>query len=151
MTSFRTTRRVRHTAEEMFDLVADVEAYPNFVPLCCALRVRRRSVTGDGKQVLIADMEVGYKAIRESFTSRVALDRANLEIFVNYVDGPFKQMENRWHFVPVGENACCVEFDISYEFKSRTLALVLGGMFDAAFRKFSEAFEMRANRVYGTV
>jgi coenzyme Q-binding protein COQ10 len=150
MTSFRTTRRVRHAAGEMFDLVADAEAYPKFVPLCRALRIRRRSELEDGKQILIADMEVGYKAIRESFTSRVTLDRANLEIFVEYIDGPFNQLENRWHFVPVGDNACTVEFDISYEFKSRTFALVLGGMFDAAFRKFAEAFEMRANRVYGT-
>jgi coenzyme Q-binding protein COQ10 len=151
MTSFRTTRRVRHAAEEMFDLVADVEAYPKFVPLCLALHVRRRSETDDGKQVFVADMEVGYKAIRECFTSRVTLDRANLEIFVEYIDGPFKQMENRWHFVPNGDHACTVEFDIAYEFKSRTFALVLGGMFDAAFRKFAEAFETRANTVYGAV
>jgi coenzyme Q-binding protein COQ10 len=151
MTSFRTTRRVRHAAEEMFDLVADVEAYPKFVPLCLALHVRRRSETDDGKQVFVADMEVGYKAIRECFTSRVTLDRANLEIFVEYIDGPFKQMENRWHFVPNGDHACTVEFDIAYEFKSRTFALVLGGMFDAAFRKFAEAFETRANAVYGAV
>jgi coenzyme Q-binding protein COQ10 len=151
MTSFHTTRRVRHAAEEMFDLVADAEAYPKFVPLCRALRIRRRSELEDGKQVLIADMEVGYKAIRESFTSRVTLDRANLEILVEYIDGPFNRLENRWHFVPAGDKTCTVEFDISYEFKSRTFALILGGMFDAAFRKFAEAFEMRANRVYGTL
>jgi coenzyme Q-binding protein COQ10 len=149
MTSFRTTRRVRHNAEEMFDLVADVEAYPKFVPLCRALRIRHRSDTNDGRQVFVADMEVGYKSIRESFTSRVTLDRAKLEIFVEYVDGPFKQMENRWHFVPAGDNACVVEFDIAYEFRSRTFAMIVGGMFDAAFRKFAEAFEMRANAVYG--
>ena len=150
MTSFRTTRRVRHAAGEMFDLVADVESYPKFVPLCRDLRVRRRSETDDGKQVFVADMEVGYKAIRESFTSRVTLDRPKLEIFVEYVDGPFKQMENLWRFVPTGDNACNVEFAISYEFRSRAFALLLGGMFDAAFRKFAEAFEMRANAVYGT-
>lgn len=149
MTSFRTTRRVRHSAQEMFDLVADVEAYPKFVPLCLGLDVRRRSESGDGREVLIADMQVGYKAIRESFTSRVTFDRANLEILVEYVDGPFKHMENRWHFVPVGTGQCSVEFDISYEFKSKTFALIVGGMFDAAFRKFAEAFELRANRVYG--
>jgi len=150
MTSFRTTRRVKHAPGEMFDLVADVESYPKFVPLCNALQVRRRSVAADGKQVLVAEMEVGYKAIRESFTSRVTLDRPSLEIFVEYVDGPFKQMENRWRFAPAGEDLCAVEFAISYEFRSRTFALVLGGMFDAAFRKFAEAFEMRANAVYGT-
>lgn len=150
MTSFRTTRRVRHAAGEMFDLVADVESYPKFVPLCRDLRVRRRSETDDGKQVFVADMEVGYKAIRESFTSRVTLDRPKLEILVEYVDGPFKQMENLWRFVPAGDSACTVEFAISYEFKSRAFALLLGGMFDAAFRKFAEAFETRANAVYGS-
>jgi coenzyme Q-binding protein COQ10 len=149
MTSFRTSRRVRHAAKDMFDLVADVESYPKFVPLCLDLRVRRRSETDDGKEIFIADMTVGYKAIRESFTSRVTLDRKNLEIFVEYVDGPFKQMENRWRFLPAGETGCTVEFDISYEFRSRTFALILGGMFDSAFRKFAEAFEMRANAVYG--
>jgi coenzyme Q-binding protein COQ10 len=81
----------------------------------------------------------------------VTLDRANLEILVEYIDGPFNRLENRWHFVPAGDKTCTVEFDISYEFKSRTFALILGGMFDAAFRKFAEAFEMRANRVYGTL
>ena len=149
MTAFRTTRRVRHAAQDMFDLVADVEAYPKFVPLCQGLRVIRRSATEDGKQVLVAEMQVGYKAIRESFTSRVTLDRANLEIFVEYVDGPFKRMENRWNFVPAGEDACTVEFAISYEFKSRAFAMLVGGIFDAAFRKFAEAFETRANVVYG--
>jgi len=149
MTSFRTTRRVRHAAGEMFDLVADAEAYPKFVPLCRALRIRRRSELEDGKQILIADMEVGYKAIRESFTSRVTLDRANLEIFVEYIDGPFKHLENRWTFREHAEGVCLVEFQIAYEFKSRALSLLMGGMFDTAFRKFSEAFERRADIVYG--
>jgi coenzyme Q-binding protein COQ10 len=150
MTAFQTSRRVNHTAEAMFDLVADVEAYPKFVPLCRALHIRRRTQTEDGKQIFVADMEVGYKAIRESFTSRVTLDRANLDIFVEYIDGPFKRMENRWRFVPSDDKACVVEFDISYEFRSRTFALLLGGMFDATFRKFAEAFETRADAVYGT-
>jgi coenzyme Q-binding protein COQ10 len=150
MTAFQTSRRVNHAAEAMFDLVADVEAYPKFVPLCRALRIRRRSQTEDGKEIFIADMEVGYKAIRESFTSRVTLDRGNLEIFVEYIDGPFKRMENRWHFAPAGDKACVVEFDISYEFKSKAFALVLGGMFDTTFRKFAEAFETRADAVYGS-
>lgn len=149
MTAFSTTRRVRHTAQDMFDLVADVEAYPKFVPLCRGLRVIRRFETEDGKQVFVAEMEVGYKAIREFFTSRVTLDRANLEILVEYVDGPFKRMENRWSFVPADADACTVEFAIAYEFKSRAFAVLVGGIFDAAFRKFAEAFETRANVVYG--
>ncbi len=102
-----------------------------------------------GGKVLIADMEVGYKAIRETFTSRVTCDPARLEILVEYVDGPFKHLENRWRFIETAPNSCIVEFDIAYEFRNRALALLVGGVFDTAFRKFAEAFEARANVVYG--
>lgn len=149
MPRFRTKRRVQHAATEMFALVADVEAYPKFLPLCRDLRLRETRETPDGKKVLIADMEVGYKALRETFTSRVTCDPKNLSIQVEYVDGPFKHLENQWRFVETGPHSCTVEFDIAYEFRSRALALVVGGMFDAAFRKFAEAFEQRANVVYG--
>jgi coenzyme Q-binding protein COQ10 len=131
----------------MFDLVADVEAYPKFLPLCRALRVRKRT-DSNGVVTFIADMEVGYKAIRETFTSRVACERDSLKILVEYIDGPFKFLENRWSFQDRGE-ACQVEFHIAYEFKSRALGLLVGGMFDAAFRKFVDAFEKRADAVYG--
>lgn len=149
MSKFRTKRRVQHSAAEMFALVADVETYPKFLPLCRDLRLRERRETADGKSILLAEMEVGYKAIRETFTSRVTCDPAKLEIMVEYVNGPFKHLENKWHFAETGPNSCVVEFDIVYEFRSRALALLVGGMFDAAFRKFAEAFEMRANTVYG--
>ncbi|MGO9134131.1 MAG: type II toxin-antitoxin system RatA family toxin [Methylovirgula sp.] len=149
MPRFRTKRRVAHAAQEMFALVADVEAYPKFLPLCRDLRLRETRQTEDGKTVLIADMEVGYKAVRETFTSRVTCDPANLAILVEYVDGPFKHLENQWRFVETGPNSCAVEFDIAYEFRSRALALLVGGLFDTAFRKFAEAFETRANLVYG--
>jgi coenzyme Q-binding protein COQ10 len=149
MPQFSTKRRVRHTATDMFDLVADVEKYPQFVPLCSALTVKSRSSKGDDVIVLVADMTVAYKIIRETFTSRVMLDRPNLKILVEYLNGPFKRMQNRWTFHPVGENTCDVEFFIEYEFRSRTLAMLMGAMFDAAFRKFSAAFEKRADEVYG--
>jgi coenzyme Q-binding protein COQ10 len=149
MSKFRTKRRVQHSAAEMFALVADVESYPKFLPLCRDLRLRETRDSEDGKRVLVADMEVGYKAIRETFTSRVTCDPARLEILVEYVDGPFKHLENKWHFVETGPHSCIVEFDIAYEFRSRALALLVGGMFDTAFRKFAEAFESRANSVYG--
>ncbi len=149
MPRFRTSRIVPYTATAMFDLVADVESYPKFLPLCRNLKVRRRSVADDGREVLVADMEVGYKAIRECFTSRVTLDPANLEILVEYIDGPFKHLENRWHFSEIGPQSSKIAFDIAYEFRSRTLALVVGGMFESAFRKFAEAFESRADFVYG--
>lgn len=149
MPRFRTKRRVQHAATEMFALVADVEAYPKFLPLCRDLRLRETRETPDGKTVLVADMEVGYKALRETFTSRVTCDPKAMAIQVEYVDGPFKHLENQWRFVETGSHSCTVEFDIAYEFRSRALALIVGGMFDAAFRKFAEAFEQRANVVYG--
>jgi len=148
MPQLSTTRRVRHAASEMFDLVADVERYPEFVPLCQSLRVRRRMQVA-GKDVIVADMTVAYKVIRESFTSRVALDRPNLEILVEYLEGPFRRLNNRWKFRPAGDRVCEVDFFIVYEFRSRTLGMLMGTVFDAAFRRFSTAFEHRADRVYG--
>lgn len=149
MPQFSTKRRVRHTATDMFDLVADVEKYPQFVPLCSALAVKSRLSKGDDIVVLVADMTVAYKIVRETFSSRVMLDRPSLEILVEYLNGPFKRMQNRWTFHPVGEDTCDVEFFIEYEFRSRVLAMLMGAMFDAAFRKFSAAFEKRADKVYG--
>ena len=148
MPSFRTTRRVKHTPEEMFDLVADVEKYPLFLPLCEGLKVRSRVASEGGRETLIADMSVGYKAIHETFTSKVKLDREKLKIMVAYLDGPFRALDNLWSFKPDGEG-CLVEFFISYEFKSRMLSMVMGAMFDRAFRKFASAFEKRAEVVYG--
>jgi coenzyme Q-binding protein COQ10 len=149
MPTFRSSRHVRHSAAQMFDLVADVERYPQFLPLCEALKVRRRVPEEEGREVLVADMSVGYRAIHETFTSRVALDRPKLKILVEYVDGPFRHLENRWTFKDDPAGGSTVEFYISYEFRSRTLGLLMGAMFDKAFRKFAEAFEERANRVYG--
>jgi coenzyme Q-binding protein COQ10 len=147
---FRDERRVRHNAVQMFDLVADVERYPEFVPLCKALRVRHRRLDTEGRETLVASMSVGYKLIRETFTSRVDLDKPNLRVRVEYIDGPFSRLENIWTFKdePEGE-ASRVGFFIDYEFKSRTLGLLMGSMFDAAFRKFAGAFEQRADAVYG--
>jgi coenzyme Q-binding protein COQ10 len=149
MPSFRNNRRVRHSAIDMFDLVADVEHYPEFVPLCRDLKVRKRTAEGEGTEVLVADMTVAYKLVRETFRSRVTLDRPKLQILVEYLEGPFSHLENRWTFVPAGADACDVEFFIDYEFKSRTLGLLMGAMFDAAFRRFATAFERRADEVYG--
>jgi coenzyme Q-binding protein COQ10 len=148
MPHFSTKRRVQHAADDMFDLVADMEKYPDFVPLCSALKVRSRAPKDNDVNVVVADMTVAYKMIRQTFTSRVTLDKPELKILVEYLDGPFKRMQNHWMFHPVGERACDVEFFIDYEFKSRTLALLMGAMFDAAFRRFAGAFEQRADEVY---
>ena len=133
----------------MFDLVADVRRYPEFVPLCSALNLKSHSEKDDGTAVLVADMTVAYKIIRETFTSRVTLDRPNLKIFVEYLNGPFKRMHNRWIFHPAGDHACDIEFFIEYEFRSRALAMLMGAMFDTAFRRFAAAFEQRADAIYG--
>lgn len=147
MPSFRTTRRVTHTPQEMFDLVADVERYPEFLPLCTGLRVLRRHREGD-LETLVAEMSVGYRAISERFTTKVALDRRALDIHVSYIDGPFRYLENRWEFRPDG-TGCAVRFSIEYEFRSIALGLLMGAMFDRAFRRFTDAFETRADSVYG--
>ena len=184
MPQFSTRRRVRHSAADMFDLVADVERYPEFVPLCRSLRVLRRTKQ-DGREIVVAEMTIAYKLIRETFTSRVTLERDRLHILVEYLDGPFSRMENRWHFRPIeadgasaaGEDAarkevarkvaarkdaacevaaredaaCEIEFFIAYEFRSRTFGLLMGALFDTAFRRFAAAFERRADQVFGKV
>lgn len=151
MPSFTNARQVKHGARDMFDLVADVERYPEFVPLCQSLRVKRRMKSDEGVEILVADMTVAYKLIRETFTSRVTLDRPRLTIHVEYLDGPFSRLDNRWDFIGRGDDASEVKFFISYEFRSRTLAMLMGAVFDAAFRRFADAFEARADQVYGTV
>jgi coenzyme Q-binding protein COQ10 len=147
MPSFRSSRTVIFSPGDMFDLVADVESYPQFLPLCEALRVRRRGPIDNRREVLLADMTVGYKAIRETFTSRVTLDKDNLKILVEYVDGPFSHMENQWVFKPDG-NGTTIEFHIDYQFKSRMLGLLMGAMFETAFKRFSDAFVERAEKIF---
>jgi coenzyme Q-binding protein COQ10 len=131
----------------MFDLVADVEEYPKFVPLCANLVVRSRS-EDEGRIVLLADMTVAYAMFHETFTSRVTLDESKLQILVEYVDGPFRKLENRWRFRPVDETSCEIDFYIDWELRSRALAMVVGSVFDRAFRRFADAFESRADVVY---
>jgi coenzyme Q-binding protein COQ10 len=149
MPRFSNKRRVAHTADQMFDLVADVERYPEFVPLCQSIRTRQRCTNPDGTEVVISEMTVSFKLVKETFASRVTLDRANRKILVEYVSGPFSSLENRWTFEPRGDNCCEVGFFIAYEFKSRMLALLMGSMFDTAFARLSAAFEKRADAIYG--
>lgn len=148
MHSYRTTRRVKHSALKMFELVADVERYPEFVPMCESLHVRKRSGEADGVEIVIADMTVAYKIIRETFSTRVTLDRPKLAILVEYLDGPFSHLENRWRFRPENDKASEVDFYIAYEFRSKMLGMVMGALFDSAFRRFAEAFEKRADLIY---
>jgi coenzyme Q-binding protein COQ10 len=148
MPQFSNKRRVAHTADQMFDLVADVERYPEFVPLCQSLKVRQRNAKPDGTEIIVADMTVSFKLTTQTFTSRVTLDRPNQKILVEYVSGPFSSLENRWTFDPK-DCGCEVTFFIAYEFKSRMLAILMGTMFDTAFARLSGAFEKRADAIYG--
>ena len=148
MPQFETKHIANHTADQMFALVADVDTYPQFLPLCEALSVQSRKER-DGKTLLIAAMTVSYKAIRETFTTQVLLKPDEKVIDVKYIDGPFKYLTNLWGFEPASDG-CFVRFFIDYEFKSRLLGAVMGTMFDRAFRMFSEAFEKRADVIYGT-
>lgn len=148
MPTFTTTRTVPYTPEQMFALVADVERYPEFLPLCTGLRVLRRESDDADRDVLVARMSVGYRNIAESFTSRVTLAPQQSRIVVEYVDGPFSHLTNRWTFTPNGAGAD-VQFYINYEFRSRMLGLMMGAVFERAFQKFAEAFEERARKIYG--
>jgi coenzyme Q-binding protein COQ10 len=148
MPKFEIRRPVKHSAEKMYALVADIERYPEFLPLCEALAVRSRKER-DGKTLLLADMSVGYKAIRETFTTQVLLNPAEQAIDVKYIEGPFKYLDNRWRFEPSADG-CIVHFFIDYEFKSMILGALMGSMFDRAFRMFAEAFEARADKIYAT-
>ena len=148
MPTIDTKKTMPYSATEMFDLVADVEQYPKFFPLCEALRVRSRERKGD-VEVLVAVMDMGYKAIRETITSRVTLDRRTLSVKVELIDGPFRQLDNRWTFVDRPGGATDVTFFMSWELKSFVLQMLVGGLFDTAFRRCVSAFEARAREVYG--
>ena len=133
----------------MFDLVADVEQYPKFVPLCEKLAVRGQKERSDGCIVLVADMTIAYTVFRETFTTKVIMDRANKKIDVEYLDGPVSELENIWTFKGLSDDSSEVRFFLNYEFKSRAFATLMGAVFDAAFRRFASAFEKRADEVYG--
>ena len=131
----------------MFSLVADIERYPEFLPLCTGLNVLSCKDAGDGQE-LTARMSVGYKSVTESFTTRVVTRPPEKRIDVSYLDGPFKHLANRWHFED-DTSGSIVDFYITYEFRSKLLGALVGSIFDQAFRRFAEAFEARARQVYG--
>lgn len=148
MTSKRTTTIVPHTADQMFDLVADVEKYPAFIPWCVALRILEKDVT-DGRGTMTADMVVAYKVFREKFRSHVVLDRENKSIEARYLDGPFRNLENHWRFIDRPEGGSEIDFAIDFEFRNFLLQATAQAVFDKAFARMSEAFVKRADEVYG--
>lgn len=143
MPRHREKRLVPFTPEQMFALVADVERYPEFLPWCVATRIRARE-----ERAFTADLIAAFAAFREQYTSRVNLDPEGRIIVIEYLEGPFEHLTNRWQFVPT-ETGCEVEFDIDFRFRSKTLEALISGMFSKAIRKMTESFEQRAHRLYG--
>ena len=137
-------RVLPYSCEQMFDLVADVARYPEFLPWVIATRVKSESETK-----LRADMLVGFKAIREKFTSEVTKDRP-AAIDVRYVDGPLRDLDNAWRFTPREDGGCEVDFCVDFTFKNRVFEALAGQYFDRAFRKMVAAFEARADELYGS-
>jgi coenzyme Q-binding protein COQ10 len=139
------TRFLPYTADLMYEIVADVERYPEFVPWCAGLRVLKRGREGDC-EVMYAETLVGYKALRERYTSRVVLDPAVRTIDVAQTEGPFRQLENHWRFTPEREG-CRVEFSIVFEFKSRVLGMVAAAALGPVMSRMTDAFESRARKL----
>jgi len=143
------TRRLPYTADQMFDLIADIGSYPEFLPWCSAARIRDRREQPDGAVVIEADLVISFKVYRERFGSRVTLSPDRREIRVAYLDGPFRFLDNRWRFTAIGDTACELDFYVDFEFRSRTLQAVVGAVFYRAMQQIVRAFEQRAAALYG--
>ncbi|MBX9896503.1 MAG: type II toxin-antitoxin system RatA family toxin [Qipengyuania sp.] len=143
MPGIRETRRIPYSCEQMFDLVADVGRYDEFLPWVVAVRVR-----SDSDSEMIADLLVGFKAIREKFTSRVQKHRPD-HINVHYIDGPLRDLDNSWDFRPLADGGCEVDFRVDFTFRNPVFEALAGQYFDRAFRRMVEAFETRAAQLYG--
>ena len=137
-------RKLGYRPEQLYDLVADVERYPEFLPWCIGARVTRRQPTR-----IDADLIIGFKMIRERFASRVELDRKALRIDVAYLDGPFKYLRNHWIFEPTPQGTTRLDFFVDFEFRSALLSRLIGVLFNEAVRRMVAAFEARARQLYG--
>lgn len=137
-------RLLPYRQDQVFDLVADVERYPEFLPWCLACRIKRR----ESSKLFTADLIIGFKMIRERFTSRVTLYRPD-RIDVTYQDGPFRYLNNHWRFDVAENGGCAIDFYIDFEFKSKTLQKVIGTLFNEAVQRMVNAFEHRADHLYG--
>ncbi|TFI60289.1 type II toxin-antitoxin system RatA family toxin [Sphingomonas parva] len=137
------TRHLPYRPDQMFDLVADVKRYPEFLPWVAATRIR-----SDSETMMVADLVVGFKAIKESFTSRVHKQRPS-EIKIDYVEGPLKYLHNNWHFTPDADGGTKIDFCVDFAFRSRLFESLAGQMFDRALRRMIGAFEERAHNLYG--
>ncbi|MFO7481647.1 type II toxin-antitoxin system RatA family toxin [Oceanibaculum nanhaiense] len=143
-------RVLPYAPQKLFDLVADVERYPEFLPWCLGARIRKREPA-----LLVADLIIGFKMVRERFTSRVALDQPGMRIDVTYTEGPFKYLNNHWIFLPAegagegGAEGCLIDFYVDFEFRSVLLQKMMSVLFNEAVRRMVGAFETRAHALYG--
>lgn len=137
-------RRLPYTSEQLFDLVVAVDRYPQFLPWCLASRITRRD--GD---VFYADLIIGYKMVREQFTSKVTALRPD-HIHVEYLSGPMKYLSNHWRFLPEADGGCTIDFYVDFEFKNKFFQNLMGVFFDKAVERMVQAFEDRANKLYGS-
>ena len=142
MPTYAEKKILPYRPEQLFDLVADIERYPEFLPWCVAARIRRRT----GNEVL-ADLVIGFKMVRERFTSRVVLSAPD-RIDVEYTEGPFRYLNNHWIFSPAGEG-CLIDFYVDFEFRSKLLQTIIGALFGEAVHRMVAAFENRARTLYG--
>src|SRR3954454_15453386 len=136
-------RVLPYKPEQMYDLVADIEKYPQFLPWCLAARIRKRE-----GNVVYADLIIGFKMIRERFTSRVTLSPPD-RIDVSYTEGPFSYLNNHWIFNPTEDGGCLIDFYVDFEFRSKMLQKIIGVLFNEAVRRMVTAFESRALQLYG--
>ena len=133
---------------QMFDLVADISSYAEFLPWCAGARITQREVAPDGKEVLQADLIIGYKAFRGTYRSQVVLDRAGLKIDVTHLRGPFKHLINHWIFLPQPDGGCEIDFLIDFEFENPIIRKLIELVFAEAVQRMVQAFETRAHAVY---
>jgi len=133
--------------DQIFELVGDVAKYPEFLPWCTGARIREKQSTSTG-ETMVADLMIGFKMVRERFTSRVTLNRPNLRIDVDYLEGPFKHLKNHWNFSVTPDGACQIEFHLEFEFTSVLLQKLIGVLFHEAVRRMVAAFETRAYQLY---
>ena len=144
------TRQLPHTARQMYDLVADVERYPEFLPWNSAARIRSRRLRPDGAELVEADLVISFKVFRERFGSRVTLWPEDLKIDTEYLDGPFRYLRSGWRFRDRAEGGCEVDFFVDFEFRNAILARLIGVVFDEAMSRIVRAFEERAKALYPT-
>ena len=142
------TRHLPYTAQQMYDLVADVAQYPKFLPWCAAARIRSRTPNGPA-EVMEADLVISFKVFRERFGSRVTLFADDMKIDTEYLDGPFRYMKSNWSFEPAEDGGCNVSFFVDFEFRNAVLQGIIGVVFNEAMQRIVRAFERRAAELHG--